>query len=76
MIYFLFITSLTVSIDSLICGFSLTLGKGKKLPYVLGISFTVLCMCLITNYGALLFKDVLSEKSAMIGGVILILVGI
>ena len=76
MIYFLFITSLTVSIDSLICGFSLTLGKGKKLPYVLGISFTVLCMCLITNYGALLFKDVLSEKSAIIGGVILILVGI
>ncbi len=76
MIYFLFITSLTVSIDSLICGFSLTLGKGKILLHVLGISLTVLCMCLITNYGALLFKDILNEKSAVIGGIILIGVGI
>ena len=76
MIYFLFITAFTVSIDSLICGFSLTLGKGKKLPYVLGISFTVLCMCLLTNYGALIFKEYLDEKSTIIGGIILVLVGI
>ncbi len=76
MIYFLFITAFTVSIDSLICGFSLSLGKGKKLPFVIGISLTVLVMCLITNYGALLFKDYLNEKSTIIGGIILVLVGI
>lgn len=76
MIYFLLITAFTVSIDSLICGFSLSFGAKKKLPIILGIALTVFAMCLITNYGTLLFSNALTEKTASLGGLLLIGVGI
>ncbi len=76
MIYFLLITALTVSIDSFFCGFSLAFNKGKKYPIVIGIALTVLLMCLLTNYLTMLFADYLSEKTACLGGLILIAVGI
>ncbi len=75
MIYFLLLTAFTVSIDSLVCGFSLSLNSKKKLPVILGIALTVFIMCLITNYGTLLFSDILNEKTASLGGLILIAVG-
>ena len=37
MIYFMITTALTVSIDSFICGLSLSLSTKKKLPIILGI---------------------------------------
>lgn len=76
MIYFLLLTALTVSIDSFVCGFSLSLGGGKKLPIIFGITLTVYAMCLITNYLTATFADSLSEKTACFGGIILIGVGI
>ena len=76
MIYFLLLTSLTVSIDSLVCGFSLSLIKPKKLPIVLGITLIVLLMCLATNYLAKLLSNVITEKTAGFGGLILVGVGI
>lgn len=76
MIYFILITALTVSIDSFVCGFSLSLKGNKKLPIVLGISFTVFIMCLITNYLTAVFANKLSERTACLGGLILIMVGI
>ncbi len=75
MIYFLLLTAFTVSIDSLVCGFSLSLLKPKKLPIVLGITLTVLVMCVIANYLAVLLSDFLTEKTAGFGGLILIGVG-
>jgi putative Mn2+ efflux pump MntP len=76
MIYFLLLTALTVSIDSFVCGFSLSLGGGKKLPIVIGIALTVYVMCLSTNYLTAVFANKLSEKTACLGGLILIGVGI
>ena len=76
MIYFLLLTAFTVSIDSLVCGFTLSLNTKKKLPVILGILLTVFVMCLITNYGTFLFSDILNEKTASLGGFILIAVGI
>ena len=76
MIYFLLLTALTVSIDSFVCGFSLSLGGGKKLPIIIGIALTVYVMCLITNYLTVAFADKLSEKTACLGGLILTGVGI
>lgn len=76
MIYFLLLTALTVSIDSLFCGFSLSLIKPKKLPIVLTITITVLLMCLLTNYGAIFLENYLTEKTASFGGVILIAIGL
>lgn len=76
MIYFLLLTALSVSIDSLVCGFSLSLIKPKKLPIVVGITLIVLLMCTTTNYLAVLLSSVLSEKTASLGGLILVGIGI
>ncbi len=76
MIYFLLLTAFTVSIDSFVCGFSLSLGGGRKLPILFGIFLTVLAMCLFTNYAALLFAGKVTERTASLGGLILIGVGI
>ena len=76
MIYFLLLTAFTVSIDSFVCGFSLSLGGGRKLPILFGIFLTVLAMCLFTNYAALLLAGKITERTASLGGLILIGVGI
>ncbi len=76
MIYFLIITAFTVSIDSFVCGFSLSLKGGKKLPIICGIALTVFIMCLITNYATALLAGKISERTASLGGIILIGVGI
>ena len=76
MTYYLLLTSFTVSIDSFVCGFSLAFEKGKKLPLVLGITLTVFIMCIIANYLASFLSGYLSEKTASLGGLILIGVGI
>ena len=76
MIAFLLITALTVSIDSFVCGFSLSFNGGKKYLVVAGIALTVFVMCLFTNYLTAFFSDYLSEKTASAGGIILIGVGL
>ena len=76
MIYLLLLTAITVSIDSFICGFSLSLKGGKKLPIIFGIAFTVYAMCLATNYFALIFANKLNEKTACFSGLILIGIGL
>lgn len=76
MIYYLIITAITVSLDSFICGISLSLGKSKKLPLVAIITLTVYLMCIITNYGTLLLKDFITEKTTIIGGIILVSIGL
>ena len=74
--YLLFLTAFTVSIDSFICGFSLSLNSRKKLPIVLTIFFTVLIMCLITNFSAKYLKNTFLDKTTVIGGIILVALGL
>ena len=76
MIYYIILTAFTVSIDSFLCGFSLAMGKVKKIPLVLIITFTVLIMCFITNYSAMLLTPYLNEKTVGLGGIILIGIGL
>lgn len=76
MIYFLILTALTVSIDSFVCGFALSLRSGKKFPIVFGIFLTVLVMCFTTNYLAVFLREFITEKTASLGGLILVGVGI
>lgn len=76
MTYFLLVTAFTVSIDSLVCGFSLSFIGKKKILIVSGIALTVYAMCLIANYLAVFLSDYITEKSAALGGIILIGVGI
>ena len=76
MIYYFLITALIVSIDSFICGFSLSFSTNKKSHIILGIALTVLVMCLITNYLPTIFIDKITDKTASLGGIILVIVGI
>lgn len=73
---FVFFTVLTVSIDSFVCGFSLSLSKGKTFLIAPIIALTVFIMCVFTNYLTLAFQDVLTETTASLSGIILILVGV
>lgn len=75
---FLFITAFTVSIDSFACGFSLAFnGKGKnKFIVALVIALTVFAMCAAANYAAAALAEILSEKTASLGGLILVGVGV
>ena len=75
MISFLIITAITVSLDSFICGFSLSYLSNKKTPIVLGIALTVFAMCLVTNYTTILFSNFITEQTTCIGGLILIGIG-
>lgn len=75
MIYTLLITAFTVSIDSFFCGFSLSLMGGKKLPVILSIFTTVLIMCLIANYTAMLFINASTVVPVILGGALLVLIG-
>lgn len=76
MIYFLIMTALTVSIDSLVCGFSLSLTSKKRLPVILGIAITVFIMCVIVNYLTAFFAEKISEQTVCLGGLILIGIGV
>ncbi len=76
MIYFLIITAITVSIDSFICGFSLSFTNKKKFPIVLIIALTVFAMCVLANYATLLLKNFITEQTASLGGIILLFVGV
>ena len=76
MTYFLFITAFTVSIDSFVCGFSLSYSVKKKLPIIFVIALTVFIMCAITNYLTVFLADKLTQRTACAGGIILIGVGL
>ena len=76
MIYFLLLTALTVSIDSFVCGFTLSLRSDKKLPIILGITLTVFIMCALTNYLTAFLAEKINEKTACVGGLILVAVGV
>lgn len=73
---FVIITVLSVSIDSMVCGFSLAFLKGNKTFIPIIVALTVFAMCLLTNYATLLFTNLLNEKIASLSGIILILIGL
>ena len=73
---FLILTAISVSVDSLFCGFSLSTEGKKKFQVILGISFTVFLMCLLTNYFTVFLTKYLSEETASFGGIILIVLGL
>lgn len=75
MIYTLLITALVVSLDSFVCGLSLSIGNNKKIYLVTIITLIVYLMCLVTNYSTLLVTNYLTEEASCFGGALLILVG-
>ncbi|MBR5388359.1 MAG: manganese efflux pump [Clostridia bacterium] len=76
MTFFLLLTAFTVSIDSFVCGFSLSFESRKRLPVVVIIATTVFIMCVTVNYAAHVFDGLLSEKTANLGGIGLVAIGL
>ena len=75
MTWFLIVTALTVSIDSFVCGFSLSFICKRKLPIILTIAITVFFMCLITNYAPVFLSKYLTQNTTLLGGLILAFIG-
>ena len=73
---FLLTTALAVSIDSFVCGLTLSFNCKKKLKLILGVTSVVFVLCLTANYLGAYLKNFLTEKTASLGGIILIAVGI
>lgn len=73
---FLLTTALTVSVDSLVCGLSLSLNSKRKFPIACLIASIVLVMCEITNYLGYALNSFFTEDVASFGGVILIAIGL
>lgn len=75
MIWILFITAFSVSIDSFFCGFYLTNSEKKYLPSLI-IAVLVFLMCLTCQLFANIINNFLNEKALYVGGIILIAIGI
>lgn len=73
---FVIITILSVSIDSMVCGFYLAFVKGNNTCVPLIVASVVFIMCLFANYFAMLFASFLDERLASLSGIILIIIGI
>ena len=73
---FVLITILSVSIDSFVCGFSLSFKKGRIFLIPITIALTVFAMCLFANYLTYALSGFLTETTANLSGLILIIVGI
>ena len=73
--FFLFATALTVSADAFFCGFSMSLGGGKKAPLLAGICPTVLLLCLAAGLLGSALSDLFAEEVSLIGGIILAAAG-
>lgn len=73
---FVIITILSVSIDSFVCGFSLSFKKGRIFLIPIIIAFTVFVMCLFSNYLTYALDGFLTETTANLSGIILIVIGI
>lgn len=76
MVYLLFITALAVSIDSLICGFSLSSFTHKKAKVFFCVCIVVFLMCLTANYLAVFLESLITKPIGELGGFILVAVGL
>ncbi len=73
---FLLTTATSVSLDSFFAGFSLSSKINKKLIVLLGLTSVVFLLCLITNTIGIYLQNNISEKSANVGGIILVAIGL
>ena len=76
MIWIIILTSVTVSLDSLICGLSLSMSGINKKNLIIGIAVTVLIMCLVASICGTILSQILSEQVAGCGGIILVIIGV
>lgn len=74
--FYVLITAITVSLDSYVCGLSLSLKHERKAKIIFGISLVVFAMCLCAGLLGKVLSSFLNEKSELVGGTILIFVAL
>lgn len=74
--FYVLITAITVSLDSYVCGLSLSMKHERKAKIIFGISSVVFVLCLTAGLFGKFLSSFLKNKSEPIGGTILILVAL
>ena len=72
----LFSTALTVSLDSFICGLSLSIKTKENFKIIFGISLSVFIICLLGSVIGTKLYATLSRVGELIGGLILIAISV
>ena len=75
-IFYVLLTAITVSVDSFLCGLSLSLKNKNKLAIILGISSVVCLLCFVATFFGNLFENFLKSKTEVFGGLILIIISV
>ncbi len=73
---FVLLTAITVSIDSFVAGFSLSLNKRKSLMLPLTVAIVTYWMCLIAGWAGSLLRPLLQNYVKYIGAIILFALGL
>lgn len=73
---YVLITAITVSIDSFICGLSLSIKNNSKMKIIFGISSVVFILCITAGLFGQFLSGILSEKCELVGGTLLILIAV
>ena len=74
--FLLMTTAFTVSIDSFVCGFSLSSGRKKKFRVLISVTLSVFLMCAAANIFGKYLEGIFSVNLEILGGIILIGVGV
>ena len=72
----LVITSLIVSLDSLVAGFSVSLNKRQNVTLPAVVAFVTLVMCLVTTFVGYALKGALDDKVDLFSALILVTLAI
>lgn len=73
---FLIATTLLVSVDSFVCGLSLSLQRKKTFLVFFAMTLTVFILCVIGAVGGKFLNGILPYGGEILGGGVLILVGV
>lgn len=75
-ILFILLTAFSVSIDSFLCGFTLSFNEKQKCKIVIGINLTVLILCLTFHFAGSFIYSNIDYDLSVLGGFIIIVVAI
>lgn len=74
--FYVLITAITVSLDSYVCGLSLSIKHERKAKIIFGISLVVFAMCLCAGLLGKALSPFLNDTSEPLSGTILIFVAL
>lgn len=74
--FYIPVTAITVSLDSYVCGLSLSMKHKRKTKIISGISVVVFILCFFAGLLGEFLSSFLKNKSELVGGTILVFVAL